>query len=44
MMAPMRIVAVVFPDVQSLDVTGPTEVFSIAQRLWKVIEAPAWTS
>jgi len=29
----MRIVAVVFPDVQSLDVTGPTEVFSIAQRL-----------
>jgi transcriptional regulator GlxA family with amidase domain len=33
MMAGMRIVAVVFPDVQSLDVTGPTEVFSIAQRL-----------
>ncbi len=33
MMAGMRIVAVVFPEVQSLDVTGPTEVFSIAQRL-----------
>jgi transcriptional regulator GlxA family with amidase domain len=33
MMAGMRIVTVVFPDVQSLDVTGPTEVFSIAQRL-----------
>ena len=33
MMAGMRIVAVVFPDMQSLDVTGPTEVFSIAQRL-----------
>jgi transcriptional regulator GlxA family with amidase domain len=33
MIAGMRIVAVVFPDVQSLDVTGPTEVFSIAQRL-----------
>jgi transcriptional regulator GlxA family with amidase domain len=33
MMAGMRIVAVVFPDVQSLDVTGPTEVFSLAQRL-----------
>jgi transcriptional regulator GlxA family with amidase domain len=33
MMAGMRIVAVVFPDLQSLDVTGPTEVFSIAQRL-----------
>jgi transcriptional regulator GlxA family with amidase domain len=32
----MRIVAVVFPDVQSLDVTGPTEVFSIAQRLGHV--------
>jgi transcriptional regulator GlxA family with amidase domain len=31
-----RVVAVVFPDVQSLDVTGPTEVFSIAQRLGHV--------
>ena len=33
MMAGMRIVAVVFPEVQSLDVTGPTEVFSIADYL-----------
>jgi transcriptional regulator GlxA family with amidase domain len=27
-----RIVVVVFPDVQALDVTGPTEVFSLAER------------
>jgi transcriptional regulator GlxA family with amidase domain len=27
-----RIVAVVFPNVQALDVTGPTEVFSLAER------------
>ncbi len=29
----MRIVVVAFPQVQSLDLTGPVEVFSIAQRL-----------
>jgi len=28
-----RVVAVVFPDVQMLDVTGPVEVFSMATRL-----------
>jgi transcriptional regulator GlxA family with amidase domain len=27
-----RIVVVIFPDVQALDVTGPTEVFSLAER------------
>lgn len=27
-----RVVVVAFPDVQSLDVTGPTEVFSMAER------------
>lgn len=35
-MKPRRIVVVAFPDVQSLDVTGPSEVFSIAQRLGHV--------
>ena len=29
---PRRIVVVAFPDVQALDVTGPTEVFSLADR------------
>ena len=28
--APLRVVIVAFPDVQSLDVTGPLEVFSMA--------------
>jgi transcriptional regulator GlxA family with amidase domain len=28
-----RVVLVVFPDVQALDVTGPSEVFSLAERL-----------
>ena len=33
-MRPRRVVVLLaFPDVQSLDVTGPTEVFSIASRL-----------
>ena len=32
-MAPRRVVAVVFPGVQVLDVTGPLEVFSMADRL-----------
>jgi transcriptional regulator GlxA family with amidase domain len=32
-MSPRRIVVVAFPDVLSLDVTGPSEVFSIAERL-----------
>jgi transcriptional regulator GlxA family with amidase domain len=32
-MSSRRIVVVAFPDVLSLDVTGPSEVFSIAQRL-----------
>jgi transcriptional regulator GlxA family with amidase domain len=31
---------VAFPDVQSLDVTGPTEVFSIAERLAAAARAP----
>jgi transcriptional regulator GlxA family with amidase domain len=31
-MAPRRIVLVAFPDVQILDVTGPSEVFSLANR------------
>ena len=31
-MAPRRIVLVAFPDVQILDVTGPSEVFSLAER------------
>ena len=31
-MAPRRIVLVAFPDVQILDVTGPGEVFSLADR------------
>ncbi len=31
-MAPRRIVIVAFPDVQILDVTGPSEVFSLADR------------
>ena len=30
---PLRVVIVAFPDVQSLDVTGPLEVFSTANRL-----------
>jgi transcriptional regulator GlxA family with amidase domain len=32
-MAPRRVVAVVFPGVQVLDVTGPLEVFAMADRL-----------
>jgi transcriptional regulator GlxA family with amidase domain len=32
-MSPRRVVLVAFPDVQSLDVTGPLEVFAIADRL-----------
>jgi transcriptional regulator GlxA family with amidase domain len=31
--APLQIAILVFPDVQSLDVTGPLEVFAAAQRL-----------
>src|SRR5918912_49697 len=30
---PRRVVLVAFPDVQSLDVVGPAEVFSVATRL-----------
>jgi transcriptional regulator GlxA family with amidase domain len=32
-MKPRRVVVLAFPDVQSLDVTGPAEAFSIASRL-----------
>ncbi|HEY2770587.1 MAG TPA: GlxA family transcriptional regulator [Solirubrobacteraceae bacterium] len=32
MPTPRRVVVVAFPDYQSLDVTGPTEVFSLADR------------
>jgi transcriptional regulator GlxA family with amidase domain len=28
-----RVVLVAFPDVQALDITGPSEVFSLAERL-----------
>jgi transcriptional regulator GlxA family with amidase domain len=52
-MAPPRIVFVAFPDVQALDVTGPMEVFSMADRrgvgryeleLVASRAAPLWTS
>lgn len=32
MPTPRRVVLVAFPDVQALDVTGPSEVFSLAER------------
>jgi transcriptional regulator GlxA family with amidase domain len=31
-MQPRRVVVVVYPDIQSLDVSGPVEVFSVADR------------
>ena len=37
---PRRILVVIYPDVQSLDVTGPLEVFAGAQRLLDVSARP----
>jgi transcriptional regulator GlxA family with amidase domain len=34
---PRQIAIVVYPDVQSLDVTGPLEVFAVAQRLLEAV-------
>ncbi len=35
---PRRIVFVVYPDLQILDLTGPVEVFAMANRLWSLLD------